>query len=60
MKLLLRDDVPPPVPLQIVYAANCLPPLRASVFMDYVAERFARIPALNEDGIEKFIATLDE
>jgi LysR family transcriptional regulator, regulator for bpeEF and oprC len=53
--LLLRDHLAPAVPLQIVYAANRLLPRRASAFMDFVAEAFAGIPALNEGAVAGFI-----
>jgi LysR family transcriptional regulator, regulator for bpeEF and oprC len=52
--LLLHDHLAPPVPLQFVYAAHRLLPRRASVFMDFVAEAFADIPALNEGGVAGF------
>ena len=50
-RLILRDYIGPPVPLQIVYVASRLLPRRAVVFMDFIAEAFARIPALNEGGL---------
>jgi LysR family transcriptional regulator, regulator for bpeEF and oprC len=55
LTLLLRDHIAPPVPLQIVYAANRLLPRRASVFMDFVADAFAGIPALNEGAARAFV-----
>ncbi|MCC4604745.1 LysR family transcriptional regulator [Xanthomonas campestris pv. badrii] len=47
LQTVLDDYAPPPAPLQIVYAANRLIPKRASVFMDFIAEAFAKIPQLN-------------
>jgi LysR family transcriptional regulator for bpeEF and oprC len=56
-RLILRDYIGPPVPLQIVYAASRLLPRRAVVFMDFIAEAFAAIPALNENGLAAIDAT---
>lgn len=50
LRLLLRDHVPPPVPIQILYVANRLMPKRVRVFMDFIAAKFAAIPALNGQG----------
>lgn len=50
LKRVLRGHEAPPVPIQILYAANRLLPKRAIVFMDFIAEAFARIPALNVAG----------
>lgn len=47
LQTVLEAFAPPPVPVQIVYAANRLVPKRALVFMDFVAEAFAKIPQLN-------------
>src|SRR5271169_3980233 len=44
---LLIEHHGPPVPIHIVYAASRLLPRRARVFMDFIAEAFARDPALN-------------
>ncbi|GAB7537519.1 hypothetical protein BGC_37370 [Burkholderia sp. 3C] len=44
---MLRGHEAPRVPIQILYAANRLLPKRAIVFMDFITETFARIPALN-------------
>lgn len=44
---LLSDYANPPVPIQIVYVANRLLPKRAIVFMDFIAEAFSKVPALN-------------
>src|SRR6202453_3683502 len=44
---LLIEHYGPPVPIHFVYAANRLLPRRARVFMDFIAEAFARDPALN-------------
>ncbi|MFZ6765615.1 LysR family transcriptional regulator [Undibacterium sp. Di26W] len=45
--LLLTEHTAPPVPVQIIYVANRLLPTRAVVFMDFIAEVFSQIPALN-------------
>lgn len=47
LQLLLTEYSPPPVPVQIIYVANRLLPTRAVVFMDFIAEAFSKIPALN-------------
>ncbi|MEI7255885.1 LysR family transcriptional regulator [Dickeya dadantii] len=47
LQLLLRDYTAPPVPIQVLYVAARLLPKRAIVFMDFIAEIFAKTPALN-------------
>jgi len=47
--LLLIEHYGPPVPIHFVYAANRLLPRRARVFMDFIADAFARDPALNAE-----------
>ncbi|MFZ6756265.1 LysR family transcriptional regulator [Undibacterium sp. Ji50W] len=47
LQLLLTEHTAPPVPVQIIYVANRLLPTRAVVFMDFIAEVFSQIPALN-------------
>ena len=47
LQLLLREYTAPPVPVQIIYVANRLLPTRAIVFMDFIAEAFSKVPALN-------------
>ncbi|MFK3796028.1 LysR family transcriptional regulator [Pseudomonas sp. NPDC088444] len=47
LQVILGQFNAPPVPVQILYVANRLLPKRASVFMDFIAETFAKIPALN-------------
>lgn len=47
LQLLLTEHKAPPVPVQLVYVANRLLPTRAVVFMDFIAEVFSKIPALN-------------
>nr|WP_321461221.1 LysR family transcriptional regulator [uncultured Vibrio sp.] len=42
LQLLLRNYTAPPVPIQAVYLANRLLPKRAVVFMDFVANIFAK------------------
>ena len=49
LQLLLTDYSAPLVPIQIVYVANRLLPKRALVFMDFIADVFARLPAFNPD-----------
>ncbi|MGO8975902.1 MAG: LysR substrate-binding domain-containing protein [Steroidobacteraceae bacterium] len=47
LQSLLVDHLGPPLPIQFVYAANRLLPRRARVFMDFIADVFARDPTLN-------------
>ncbi|MCK4123139.1 LysR family transcriptional regulator [Ralstonia pseudosolanacearum] len=47
LQLLLTEHPAPPVPVQIIYVANRLLPTRAVVFMDFIAEAFSKVPALN-------------
>ncbi len=47
LQSLLADHHGAPMPIQFVYAANRLLPRRARVFMDFIADVFARDPALN-------------
>ena len=47
LQFILTDHAAPPVPVQFVYVANRLLPTRAIVFMDFIADVFSRIPALN-------------
>ena len=47
LRLLLRDYVPPPVPINILYAANRLMPARVRAFMDFITQKFLLIPAFN-------------
>jgi DNA-binding transcriptional LysR family regulator len=47
LQFILTDQDVPPVPVQIVYVANRLLPTRAIGFMDFMAEVFSSIPALN-------------
>jgi DNA-binding transcriptional LysR family regulator len=51
---LLVEHHGPPVPIHFVYAANRMLPRRARAFMDFIAEAFAKDPALNaETGAKK-------
>jgi DNA-binding transcriptional LysR family regulator len=47
LQFILSNHTAPPVPVQMVYVANRLLPTRAIVFMDFMADVFSRIPALN-------------
>jgi LysR family transcriptional regulator for bpeEF and oprC len=47
LRLLLAEYAAPPVPIQVIYVANRLLPKRAIAFMDFIAEAFSKIPALN-------------
>jgi len=50
LQFILTQHVAPPVPVQMVYVANRLLPTRAVVFMDFMADVFSKIPALNGGG----------
>jgi LysR family transcriptional regulator, regulator for bpeEF and oprC len=52
LQLLLMQHTAPPVPVQIIYVANRLLPTRAVVFMDFIAEAFSKIPALNAPQLQ--------
>ena len=47
LRLILRDHVPPPVPINILYAANRLMPARVRAFMDFITQKFLLMPAFN-------------
>ncbi|TGQ64499.1 MAG: LysR family transcriptional regulator [Mesorhizobium sp.] len=47
LQLLLTGYAAPPVPVQFIYLTNRLLPERAIVFMDFIAEIFSKVPALN-------------
>lgn len=47
LQLLLTEYAAPPVPIQVIYVTNRLLPKRAIVFMDFIAEAFSKVPALN-------------
>ena len=47
---LLVEHHGPPVPIHFVYAANRMLPRRARAFMDFIAEAFAKDPALNAES----------
>jgi DNA-binding transcriptional LysR family regulator len=53
---LLLDHLGPPLPIHIVYPARRLLPRRAAVFMDFIAEEFAAIPALNDGALARLLA----
>jgi len=57
LQSLLVDYLGPPLPIQFVYAANRLLPRRARVFMDFIADVFAREPALNAAPIRDAAST---
>lgn len=48
LKFILTGYSAPAVPVQIVYVANRLLPTRATVFMDFIADVFSRIPSFNQ------------
>ena len=48
LQLLLRDYAAPPVPVQVVYLADRLLPRRAIVFMDFIADVFAKSSAFSD------------
>lgn len=47
LRRLLTGHEAPPVPIHMLYVANRLLPRRAAVFMDFMADVFAKIDALN-------------
>lgn len=47
LQLVLGEYAAPPVPVQAIYVASRLLPKRAIVFMDFIAEAFAKVPALS-------------
>jgi DNA-binding transcriptional LysR family regulator len=47
LKRILTDYEASPVPIHILYAANRLLPRRAIVFMDFIADAFGKVAALN-------------
>jgi LysR family transcriptional regulator for bpeEF and oprC len=51
VQLLLEDYPGPSTPIQMIYPERRLLSQRARVFMDFVAEEFAREPALNEGAV---------
>lgn len=51
LQLLLEDYPGPPSPIHIIYPERRLLPQRAKLFMDFVAEEFAREAALNEGAV---------
>ena len=48
LKVVLKDHIGGPVPINIVYSAHRLAPRRVSLFMDFIAEQFERTPALTD------------
>ncbi|MEX5496968.1 LysR family transcriptional regulator [Pseudomonas asgharzadehiana] len=48
LRVLLRDYAAPAVPVQVIYVADRLLPKRAIVFMDFIAEVFAKNSAFND------------
>lgn len=52
VRMLLIDHAAAEVPINIVYAEKRLLPKRASVFMDFIAEELARVPALTKVGLD--------
>ncbi|MEP9368352.1 LysR family transcriptional regulator [Xanthobacter sp. VNH20] len=47
LRRVLRGYEAPPVPIHMLYVANRLLPRRAVVFMDFIADAFGRVEALN-------------
>jgi DNA-binding transcriptional LysR family regulator len=46
VQVVLREYIGPPAPINIVYSAKRLLPRRATIFMNFMAEEFSRIPIL--------------
>ena len=55
VQVLLLDQLGPPMPIHIVYPARRLLPRRASVCMDFIAERFAAEPVLNTGSLARLL-----
>jgi LysR family transcriptional regulator, regulator for bpeEF and oprC len=55
LDLLLPDYPLPAAPVQIVYPAKRLLSKKASVFMDFIADEFSKIRALNEGAVAAFL-----
>jgi DNA-binding transcriptional LysR family regulator len=55
VRLLLREHMGPPAPINMLYAAKRLLPSRARVFMQFITEDFAKIPSLNDGGLERLL-----
>jgi LysR family transcriptional regulator, regulator for bpeEF and oprC len=53
VQLILREYIGPPAPINIVYSARRLLPSRATVFMNFMAEEFSRIPVLQEGTLAR-------
>lgn len=53
VQLVLADYMGPPVPISIVYSAQRLLPRRANLFMDFIAEEFARLPIFQEGALAR-------
>jgi LysR family transcriptional regulator, regulator for bpeEF and oprC len=53
LQLLLEEFPGPPTPIQMIYPERRLLSQRANVFMDFVAEEFAREAALNEGAVAR-------
>lgn len=51
VQLVLREYIGAPAPINIVYSAGRLLQRRATVFMDFIAEEFSRIPAMQKDAL---------
>jgi DNA-binding transcriptional LysR family regulator len=57
VQILLHDHIGPAAPINIVYSAKRLLPRRASVFMDFVADEFAKIASMNEGALKAILVT---
>jgi LysR family transcriptional regulator, regulator for bpeEF and oprC len=53
LQLLLENFPGPPTPIHVIYPERRLLSQRAKVFMDFVAEEFAREAALNEGAVAR-------
>ena len=51
LQLLLTNYPGPPIPIQLIYPDRRLLSQRAKVFMDFIAEEFAREAALKEGAV---------
>jgi DNA-binding transcriptional LysR family regulator len=57
VQVVLKDHIGPAAPINIVYSARRLLPRRATLFMDFIAAEFARIPVLQKGILARLSET---